>query len=240
MRFDSRMPIARGQWCWSPNTAYAVGLIATDGNIGARRPIVSFTSSEAELISLFARPLEFAPRPYRKPGGFGTWASQVAVWDRPLHSWLVSVGLMPRKTLSLAGIEVPQAYMAPLARGLLDGDGTILSYWRVPNRRQHPGHRNLRLTTRFYSASLVHLGWLAVRLHAAFGIRGSIGVDTRKERKHPLYHLQFAKRASRSLLSALYADESAPRLDRKYARWMWFLENEVAFPPRAVRNGKIV
>lgn len=170
---------------------------------------------------------------YRKRGGFGAWTNQVAVWDSALHAWLLSVGVIPRKTLLLGEIAVPDAYLAPLARGLLDGDGSVLSYWHVPNRRRYPGHQNLRPTTRFYSASLIHLEWLAHRLKGQLGLSGSIGVDSRATRSHPLYHLQFAKTASRSLLAVLYSDEAAPRLARKHDKWLWFLENEAVFPPRA-------
>jgi hypothetical protein len=223
------------RWDWSPDIAYAVGLLATDGNVSARRSIVSFTSSEIELIELFTRALHVSPRPFRKPGGFGSWTNQVALWDPELHDWLVLVGVMPRKTFRLSEIAVPDSFLAPLARGLLDGDGSVLSYWHVPNRRQYPGHQNLRLTTRFYSASLRHVEWLAHRLGSVFSLTGSIGVDARATRENPLYHLQYAKRASQVLLSALYSDDAAPRLARKHARWLWFLENERAFRARRSR-----
>jgi hypothetical protein len=232
VRFHSNVSVKTRQWRWCPSTAYAVGLIATDGNLGLRRPIVSFTSSEVELIQLFSGSLQISPRMYRKRGGFGSWTNQVAIWDPELHEWLLSIGLIPRKTLRLGGIAVPDAYLAPLARGLLDGDGSVLSYWHVPNRRKYPGHRNLRLTTRFYSASPVHVEWLAQRLKAVLGIRGSLGVDSRATRDNPLYHLQFAKRASRALLTVLYSDTAAPRLARKHDKWLWFLENESALSSR--------
>lgn len=213
-------------WDWSAATAYAVGLIATDGCLDGRRPIVSFTSEDLELIEQFSTALGRSPRVYRKFGGFGAWTNQVAIYERPLHSWLLSIGLMPRKTFDLSEIAVPDEHLAPLARGLLDGDGSILCYSHAPNRWRYPNHRNLRLVTRFYSASRPHLEWLAHRLDRAFSIRGSISVDDRQTRKHPLYKLEFAKVASRSLLTLLYADAAAPRLSRKHEIWLRFLKDE--------------
>lgn len=213
-------------WQWSAATAYAVGLIATDGSLDGRRPIVSFTSEELELVEQFKVAIGRSPRVYRKFGGFGTWTNQVAIYERPLHSWLLSIGLMPRKTFDLFEIAVPDDYLAPLARGLLDGDGSILSYWHASNRRRYPSHRSLRLVTRFYSASRRHLEWLARRLDHALSIRGSISVDDREHRKHPLYKLEFAKVASRTLLTLLYADDGAPHLQRKRDVWRRFLDEE--------------
>ena len=214
-------------WGWSAATAYAaVGLIATDGCLDARRPIVSFTSEELELIDQFSAAVGRTPRVYRKLGGFGAWTNQVAIYDRQLHSWLLSVGLMPRKTFQLSEIAVPEEHLASLARGLLDHDGSILSYWHAPNRRRYPNHKSLRLVTRFYSASRPHLEWLARRLDRAFSVRGAISVDDRATRKHPLYKLEFAKAASRQLPTRLYADADAPHLKRKQDVWRRFLLDE--------------
>jgi hypothetical protein len=213
-------------WGWSAATAYAVGLIATDGCLDGRRPIVSFTSEELDLIEQFKTAVGRQPRVYRKPGGFGVWTNQVAIHERSLHSWLLSIGLMPRKTFKLSEIHVPDEHLAPLARGLLDGDGSILSYWHAPNRRRYPNHKALRLVTRFYSASRPHLEWLAQRLDRAFSVRGAISVDDRATRKHPLYKLEFAKLASRELLTRIYADASAPHLRRKHDVWRRYVADE--------------
>ena len=219
-------------WGWSAATAYAVGLIATDGCLDGRRPIVSFTSEDLELVDQFNTAMGRRPRIYRKFGGFGVWTNQVAIYERSLHSWLLSIGLMPRKTLQLSAIAVPDEYLASLARGLLDGDGSVLSYWHAPNRRRYPNHRSLRLVTRFYSASRPHLEWLAQRLDRAFSIRGAISVDDRVTRKHPLYKLEFAKGASRQLLTRLYADAAEPHLKRKHDVWGRFLVDESTVVPR--------
>ena len=224
------------RWDWSAERAYAVGLIATDGCLDGRRPIVSFTSEELELIEQFRIAVGRRPRVYRKFGGFGSWTHQVAIYERELHSWLLSIGLMPRKTFDLGEISVPDQYLAALARGLLDGDGSILSYWHASNRRRYPNHRSLRLVTRFYSASRPHLEWLAQRLGRSFAVRGAISVDDRKTRKHPLYKLEFAKAASRLLLNLLYSDATCPRLKRKHDVWLRFLEDETTVVPRRGRR----
>lgn len=197
---------------------------------------MEFTSRDLELIHLLTSALDLHPRTYRKRGGFGTWTNQVEIHDQALHSWLMGIGIMPQKTFRIGGIAIPDDHLGPLTRGLLDGDGTILAYVHAPNRRRYPNHLYARLTTRFYSASRQHLEWLSERLRSVFDVHGSIGVDERPTRTHPLYALEFAKWSSRQLLEILYRDPLSPRLERKHNEWLRFLRYEAEYPIRRSRQ----
>jgi len=59
-------------------------------------------------------------------GGFGTKGLRVQIGDLGLYRWLQSIGLTPRKSLTLGAIDAPTDVFAHVVRGLLDGDGSIL------------------------------------------------------------------------------------------------------------------
>ncbi len=231
------MSSSSSTWAWSTDVAYAVGLVATDGCVLRSRPITLFTSKDRELVALLLQSLGLRKTIYRKMGGFGSWTYQTEIHDASLHRWLNRVGVMPGKSLTLGAIDVPEAFFVPFVRGLLDGDGSIMSYVHAPNRRRYPLHVYRRLTTRFYSASKSHLEWLALRLRA-LDVLGSISTDSRASRAHALDCLQLGKRASRTLLAELYRDHAAPALARKRSIWFVYLthERDDAYADALTRN----
>jgi aromatic ring-cleaving dioxygenase len=144
---------------------------------------------------------------------------------------------MPRKSLVLAGIDVPDAYLVPLVRGLLDGDGTVYTLIHRPTRKTYRDYRYERLWTYFNSASRKHVEWLRHRLAGALGVSGYIEELKREDRKNPMYRLKYGNRASLVLLRAIYSDRDVPRLERKWRKWAGYaarhsiIEPEIAMPP---------
>ncbi len=145
---------------WSPKMAYVVGLIATDGCLIDNGRTISFTTNDRQLaqtfLSCLGRPLAYGTSRTR----IGNPVFRVQMGDVELYRWLQSVGLTPRKSLTLGQIAVPDALTLPLARGLLDGDGSVIN----KTYRSDTGRTNTYyweyLQTRFYSASQPHLAWL--------------------------------------------------------------------------------
>ncbi len=119
--------------------------------------------------------------------------------------------------------------MLDLVRGLLDGDGTIYTGMRIPNRRRYPGHDYQRLTVRFCSASRTHIGWLQCEIHRALGLEGWVTTQTKRGKEPlrfaPMHVLRYSKHESIVLLQKLYADPRAPRLRRKWKRWVAFRDH---------------
>lgn len=198
---------------WTAELAYAVGLAATDGCLSGDRKTVAQTSGDVESLETFRRCIQSnAPiRPNK-----GAWRVQVT--DVGLYRWLQAVGLTPRKSLTLGPLRVPDRHFAHLVRGLLDGDGSILVSVVVPNPRRYPDHTYQRLRVQFHSASEGHASWLRDRIEERLGLKGWLGVRT-KNRANPLYIVRYSKHASIALLNTLYADPSAPRLERKWQTW---------------------
>lgn len=155
----------------------------------------------------------------REESEYGGWAFRAQFSYAALYRWLLSVGLMPRKSLVLGGIDVPDEDLLPLIRGLLDGDGTVYTLIHHPTPKRHPSYTYERLWTFFNSGSRRHVEWIRLRLACALGISGYIEVLRRKGHENPMYRLKYGNRASRVLLPAIYADLSVPRLERKWRKW---------------------
>jgi hypothetical protein len=143
---------------WTPNLAYVVGLIASDGNLSPNRETTNLVSGDIDLLETFKRCIPRAGR----IGRHGPNAWHVTVSSVDFYRWLESIGLTSAKSLTLAGIDVPDALFTDIARGLMDGDGSIENYVHHPagNVRRYPNYRYERLNVSFHSASRAHLVWL--------------------------------------------------------------------------------
>lgn len=149
-----------------------------------------------------------------KAGGI---AYHVQFSDTRLYSWFQSVGLTPRKSLTLGAIDVPDEFLAPLVRGLLDGGGNITkAVWKADtSRRSNYYYEWFR--TRFASASPPHLEWLKDRLRSRLNLRGWIWRDL--SRGSGMGWLTYGKHDSITLLGWLYADPAAACLQRERSIW---------------------
>ena len=179
--------------------AYIVGLLATDGCLSRDRRDIILTSRDRELVetylSLLGRPIKYTVgRTRRGKRAYYAQFSDVAFYD-----WLLARGLTPRKSLSLGAIDVPDAHLISLARGLLDGDGSISIFRNRPTRAKYPNYEYERLWVFFLSASRPHIDWLHARIKELVGLDGYVERIVRKKR-HDLFRLKYGKRESIILL----------------------------------------
>lgn len=199
--------------------AYVIGLLATDGCLSSDRRHIILTSRDRQLAQTY---LECLGRPIRLTVGRtrrGKRAYYAQFSDVAFYDWLVSIGLTPRKSLTLGPIDVPDEHLVPLVRGLLDGDGSIMVFRHRPTRTKYPDYVYERLWVFFLSASRRHIDWLRDRLKTAIGLDGYVERIVRKK-KRDLYRLKYGKRESIILLRLLYSDPSAPCLERKRRKWI--------------------
>src|SRR5437899_2547815 len=210
---------ARSPLVWSPELAYAVGLIATDGNLSPSGRHVSVSSGEREVLETFLRCIDRRAKIGHVKGGFGTHGLCVQIGDVGLYRWLQSIGLTPRKSLTLGAIEVPDAFLGHLLRGLLDGDGSIIdcTYDGTGKAR---GRRYRTLLVRFNTASRQHAEWIRQRISKRYGLHGGLWCED------GMYQLTYAKRASRRLLPLLYPAPDVPCVLRKREVWRAFEQDE--------------
>lgn len=205
---------------WTPEFAYAIGLLATDGCLGGRKAVI-LTSKDRDLLETFKRCIAA-----EAPIGRNRHAYRVQVMDVRFYRWLEWIGVTPRKSLTLGALSVPDAFVLHTVRGLLDGDGSIYTGLTIPNRKRYPHHSYQRLWVRFHSASLAHIEWLRALLERSLGIRGFVTFKRPRTERHAIvWILRYAKHESMRLLDALYADPAAPCLERKWKSWVDFRDH---------------
>src|SRR5438128_2173198 len=166
VRTATTLPLA-----WSDSMAYIVGLTATDGwlTFGRRRSI-NFKSEDFELVSRYLALLGRTNTIGVELTRDGNVVYHIQFGDARLYEWFRSVGLMPRKSLVLGAIDVPDSNVSHLVRGLLDGDGSILNYMYQGTGKARGTYEALR--TVFNSASRAHVEWLPRTFTVAAGDLG--------------------------------------------------------------------
>src|SRR3989338_8341238 len=115
---------------WSPDFAYAIGLIATDGCISNRK-IINLTSKDLELIKKFLFALQVKSKIGRKSSGSSTEKKYfvVQMGDVLFCRFLEAIGLTANKTKTIGVVNIPDEYFFDFLRGHFDGDGCTYSYW---------------------------------------------------------------------------------------------------------------
>ena len=202
--------------------AYIVGLTATDGCLISGRRQINFKSMDRQLVELYLRLLGRKNRVLTGRTRVGGVAYCTQFGDAAWYEWLIGIGLMPRKSLTLGAIAVPDRHLFAALRGLLDGDGSIVNHVYRADTRDRDDYYWEYLLTRFCSASRPHLEWIAERVFRATGLRGNIQEARRRvpdPTRHSFFHLRYGKRASLMLLPLLYPP-GAPCLERKRAIWL--------------------
>src|SRR3989344_1497733 len=145
---------------WSSSFAYAIGLLATDGNLSPDGRHINFTSKDKELIQSFCRCLGVKNRIGKKARGYGKEKKYFVVQfgDVSFYHFLISIGITPKKSKTIGELKIPDAYFFDFLRGHHDGDGTFYSYWD-PRWRS-----SFMFYTEFISASKKHIDWIRNKL----------------------------------------------------------------------------
>lgn len=215
---------------WSDAMAYIVGLTATDGCLASDSRAITFKSADRQLVETYRQLLGRTNRIGAQRTRAGGIVYRLQFKDTRLYGFFESVGLTPRKSLTLAAIDVPDEFLAPLVRGLLEGDGSIINHvWKADTTRRSDYYYEW-LRARFVSASPPHLEWLKERLRTRLNLRGWIWRDPSKA--NGVAQLTYGKHDSIKLLRWVYSDSSAACLLRKRAIW----ENYGARHPDWIRE----
>lgn len=169
---------------WSQKFAYAIGLIATDGNLSPDGRHFDFTSKDLEQINNFKYCLGISNKVSQKRSGFAdTKAFRIQFGDKNFYEYLQKIGLTPNKSLTMSNIYIPKKYFFDFLRGHFDGDGTFYSYmdkrWKS----------SFMYYLGFVSASEKHIGWLREKINNLLNIKGSASYNLLRK----AYQLKYAK-----------------------------------------------
>lgn len=192
---------------WSPDFAYAIGLMVSDGNLSPNGRHLIFTSKDFELIELFQKSLGIKIHIGKKANGLSPekvyFVAQFG--DVLFYQFLLDIGLMPNKSKVIGEIQIPEKYFFDFLRGSFDGDGCTYSYYD-PRWRS-----SFMFYTCFVSASPAHIIWLRREIYKRIKIRGHIALSNGRS----LQQLKYAKADSLKLLRKMYYARDVISLSRK-------------------------
>ena len=204
---------------WSPELAYVVGLITSDGNLSSDGRHLQITSKDYDLLETARACLgiDVSIAPSLNP----RLIYRLQWGDRQFYNWLLNIGLMPAKSLRLGPLAIPDDCFADFTRGCIDGDGSIITYTDYYNTFKSDDYVYERLIVSLASGSKPYLEWMQFTLARLIGLGGGI-YESRRDR-FTSWSLRYMKNDSRRLLKWMYYSSNVPCLARKRDKALPFL-----------------
>ncbi len=191
---------------WSPELAYAIGLLVSDGCLSNDGRHIDFTSKDLEQIEHFKKCLNLSVKIGTKSRGFSNDRYyRIQFGNVIFYKFLESIGLTSAKSKTIGTITVPDEYFWDYLRGYFDGDGSFYSYW---DKRWKSSHM---FYVSFACASLAHVNWLCENLIRMAGVIGH--VDSSHEGK--MFQLRYVKKEALEIISKMYYSTGVISLSRK-------------------------
>ncbi|MBP7831702.1 MAG: hypothetical protein KA028_01650 [Candidatus Pacebacteria bacterium] len=152
---------------WSSNLAYVVGVITADGNLSPDLRHIVITSKDEEMVQNCKKCLGLNNAIGMKSRGGSKYKKYYVLQfgDINFFNFLTSIGLTPRKSLTLEEIEIPDKFYYDFFRGYLDGDGNI-------SITKHPESSKDQVKVRLCSGSNIFLKWIHAKNIEHFKVSG--------------------------------------------------------------------
>lgn len=192
---------------WSPALSYALGVIATDGNLSPDKRHINITSKDEELVLQIKKALKLKNKIGKKSREKSEDKKYYVLQfgDTNFYEFMLSIGLTTAKSKTISEIMIPKIFFYDFLRGCIDGDGNIsITY--------HPESKFPQLRLRLYSASKKFLIWIMRSIRETSKIRGGWMYTSKKQ----MHALSFAKSDSIKILKLVYYNKVEFFLKRKY------------------------
>lgn len=209
----------------TPDTAYYLGWIASDGNLRSSKKSydirLAINTSDAAIleqlkdtmkIGSINRAISYVTK---KDGSKRTVdTSTYGISNKSLYKQIISLGITERKSKTIKWIKLEDHLYKGFIRGVFDGDGCISWFRGVINNK---GNGDKRICGAWHSVFSSASKDFLIGIHSylkdnGIVVGGSINTNSF------CYNLQFAKKDTLSLGSWLY-DDGCLRLDRKYDKF---------------------
>lgn len=192
---------------WSPEMAYVLGLIITDGCV-SKAGTVSLCLNDKELLEKVKKVMgaehKIGASKHQKGLYYFRFSREKLAKD------LEKLCVVPRKSLIVKFPEVPKEYLSDFIRGVFDGDGSVFF-----DRRR----LNFPLRAKFMSSSEDFI----VKLQATLEELGmpKMTIYKQKTKNGWSYMFIYAHKDSMALFNLLYNNaKSALYLERKHKRFL--------------------
>lgn len=211
---------------WTSDFAYGLGLFTADGCLSSDGRHLDFTSKNLEQIENFKLAWKLESKVSNKRSGYSPQGQyyRTQFGNVKLYRWLVSVGITPKKSLSIKRVDIPNIFLGDFLRGYLDGDGSIS--FSIHSESKLP-----QIKIRFASGSRIFLEWLKIRLGDLYELDGGYIVQCINA-----LQLVYCKRDSLKLISHMYHSSESIALSRKKERAIAFIGNSTGFIPKRWGN----
>ena len=186
--------------------AYAIGLLATDGCLSSDGLLIDLTSKDEEQLLNFSKCVGVNFNIGNKWNLKGDKCLRIQFKNRIFYDFLLSIGLTPKKSLTIGKLKIPSKYFFDFLRGCFDGDGCFYSYWDPRWRSSHMFYLS------FSSANETHILWLQKEIKKLLLIKGHI---SKSQRKGSIYNLRYAKKETMEVIEKMYYNHSIICLSRK-------------------------
>ncbi len=201
---------------WTSGLAYAIGLLATDGYLSKDGLLVDLTSKDKEQLMNFSKCVGFNFKIGEKINGKGNKNLRIQFKNRIFYDFLLSIGLSPKKSLTISKVKVPDKYFFDFLRGCFDGDGSFYSYW---DKRWCSSYM---FYLEFTSGSIEYINWLREELRKRLGVKGHI-THSKLGNTH---NLKYAKKESLEVIKNMYYNPKVVCLSRKKEKIKKVLKQE--------------
>jgi len=203
----------RREVVWSPELAYAIGLIATDGCLSNDGRHLFFVSKDLEQIKNLKKALGLKVKIgiHRAGARMKNRLYHRVQWgDVVFYNFLLEIGLTQNKSKTIGVLAIPDKYFFDFLRGSFDGDGSFYSYFDPRWKSSFMYYISIT------SASPLHIDWLRETSHRLLGVKGHISkMGENRTDRNPIFNLRFAKRESLLVINAIYSTSCTIHLSRK-------------------------
>lgn len=199
---------------------YFVGLLAADGCLSGDGRHIELTSKNEDHLFSIKKALNINAKISKKSRG----GSKVKLYPRlqfsdvRFYKFLLSLGLTPKKSLTLGVIKIDYNYFPDFLCGVIDGDGCISTWMHRTNL-----HRQWSL--RITSAAPIFIKWLKKEIENYFSVKGKLYRYRYKDKKNYIYILKFGKLPTKVIIGCVYK-ESSVCLNRKKKKHFECLQDE--------------
>ncbi len=200
---------------WSPEMAYVLGLIATDGCI-SRSGAVSLCINDKDLLETVKKAMgsEHDIKYYGRQEGLYSFNFS----RQKLTADLNKLGIFSNKSLNIRFPDVPAGFLIDFIRGVFDGDGSV--YFDIRSK-------NCPVRTNFVSGSKEFIEKLELALQG-------LGLPARTIYEQPTkngisYMFRYGHKNSEKLFAVIYKDiRNGLFLARKYNKFRIGFKKDVA------------
>jgi hypothetical protein len=199
-------PLNKVKVVWSRPLGYALGIIATDGNISPDGYHINVTSKDIEVVEHVRNCLQLKNLIGKKGNGRGRTKKYFVLQfgDVNFIKFLHAIGITPTKSKTIAELKIPNKYFPDFLRGCIDGDGSLGIF-------KHPETEIPQLKLCLYSASNDFIKWIQKNIHIIFKVEGGWIYQAKG-----VFILSFGKKDSIKILKGIYYKGVKYFLHRKY------------------------